>query len=71
MSLLITQYGDSALMRAAYLGQTEAIVELVKAGADLNLQNKACLNVIIISVSSDQSTGSDFSQMYICMAVDV
>ena len=42
---VITQDGESALMRAAYRGQTEVVVELVKAGADLNLQNKVCLNV--------------------------
>ena len=42
---VITQDGESALMRAAYWGQTEVVVELVKAGADLNLQNKVCLNV--------------------------
>ena len=45
---VITQDGDSALMRAAYYGETEVVVKLVKAGADLNLQNKVCLNVIRI-----------------------
>ena len=39
---VITQYGDSALMLT---GWTEVVVELVKAGANLNLQNKVCLNV--------------------------
>ena len=42
---VITQDGDSALMEAAYRGRAEVVVELVKAGADLNLQNKVCLNV--------------------------
>ena len=42
---VITQSGDSALMRAAYYGRTETVAELVKAGADLNLQNKVCQNV--------------------------
>ena len=42
---VITQVGDSALMWAATIGQTEIIAELVKAGADLNLQNKVCQNV--------------------------
>ena len=39
---VITQYGDTALNLA--LGQcgTEAVVELVKAGADVNLQNNVC-----------------------------
>ena len=37
---LSSQYGDSALMRAASWGRTEVVVELIKAGANLNLQNK-------------------------------
>ena len=41
-SSLILQYGDSALMRAAYWGKTDVMVELVKAGANLDLQNKVC-----------------------------
>ena len=36
---VITQYGDSALILAAKLGYTEMLVELVKAKANLNLQN--------------------------------
>ena len=39
---VITQYGYTALMGAAEEGRTEAVVELVKSGADLNLQNKVC-----------------------------
>ena len=42
---VITQRGDSALMMAAYSGHTETVAELVKAGADLNLQNEVCQNV--------------------------
>ena len=37
---LSSQYGDSALMRAAYFGKTEVVVKLIKAGASMNLQNK-------------------------------
>ena len=37
---LSSQDGDSALMEAAYRGKTEVVVELIKAGANLNLQNK-------------------------------
>lgn len=37
---LSSQYGYSALMVAADEGETEVVVELIKAGADLNLQNK-------------------------------
>ena len=39
---VITQKGYSLLMYAAKGGRTEAVVELVKSGADLNLQNKVC-----------------------------
>ena len=42
---VITQNGDSALIKAAYWGQTEIVAELVEAGADLNLQNMVCQNV--------------------------
>ena len=69
---VITQDGDSALMIAAYYGRTEVVVELVKAGADLNFQNKVCHKVedrqmFILRSASDQSTGSDFSQMTIVL----
>ena len=37
---LSSQYGDSALMRAVLGGKTEVVVELIKAGAKLNLQNE-------------------------------
>ena len=37
-----TQYGTSALMYAAHYGKTEVVVELVKAGANLDLQNTVC-----------------------------
>ena len=36
----ITQVGDSALTLAAWRGHTNIVVELVKAGAKLDLQNK-------------------------------
>ena len=39
---VISQDGNSALMEAAYYGRTEVVVELVKAGTNLNLQNKVC-----------------------------
>ena len=44
---VISQYGNSALMEAAYYGSTEVVVELVKAGANLNLQNTVCQYIII------------------------
>ena len=39
---VITQEGSSALLWAAYKGQTEVIQQLVKAGANLNLQDEVC-----------------------------
>ena len=36
---VITQDGDSALMRAAWRGHTEIVKELVKAKANLDLKN--------------------------------
>lgn len=39
---VVTQYGYSPLMVAAKGGRTGAVVELVKSGAGLNLQDKVC-----------------------------
>ena len=39
MSCYITQVGNSALMAAAGMGKTEVGVELVKAGANVDMQN--------------------------------
>ena len=39
---IITQDGISVLMMAAMEGKTEVIVELVKAGANVDMQNKVC-----------------------------
>ena len=36
---VITQYGQTALMKAASLGHTEVVIELVKAKANLDLQD--------------------------------
>ena len=40
---VITQRGESALMMAAMMGETEVVVELVKAGANVDMQNKVCM----------------------------
>ena len=40
---VITQDGGSALMWAARWGKAEVIVELVKAGAHVDMQDKVCL----------------------------
>ena len=45
---VITQDGYSPLMGAASLGRTEAVVVLVKGGADLNLQNKVCHTCVVV-----------------------
>ena len=37
---VITQDGFSALMFAAWKGETEVCVELVRAGANVDMQNK-------------------------------
>ena len=39
---VITQDGNSALIKAAFYGRTEVVVELVKAKANLDLQDKVC-----------------------------
>ena len=39
---LISQDGDSALIKAAFWGKTDVVVELVKRGANLDLQNMVC-----------------------------
>ena len=41
---VITQWGDSALMWAAREGKTEVVVELVKARANVDIQNEVCSN---------------------------
>ena len=47
---IITQDGNSVLMRAAYYGHTETIRELVKAKANLDLQNDVCIQLVIMSM---------------------
>ena len=47
---VITQNGESALMKAAYFGETEVVVELVKSGANLDLQDNVCDSNIILGV---------------------
>ena len=38
----VIQGGVSALMAAAGEGKTEVVVELVKAGANVDMQNEVC-----------------------------
>ena len=39
---VITQEGVSALMGAAGFGKTEVVVELVKAGTNVDMQTEVC-----------------------------
>ena len=39
---VITQRGESALMKGAWEGHTDIVKELVTAGANLNLQDNVC-----------------------------
>ena len=45
---VITQDGVSALMGAAIRGETEACIELVKAGANVDMQNKVICDVHVL-----------------------
>ena len=40
--MMYIQWGDSVLMEAAKEGKTGVVNELMKGGADFNLQNKVC-----------------------------
>ena len=45
---VIKQNGWSALMAAAQEGKTEAVVELVKAGANVDMQNEVCQYIYVV-----------------------
>ena len=47
---VITQDGNSALMEAAWRGYTETIKELVKAKANLDLQNNVRIQLVMMSM---------------------
>ena len=47
---VILQDGDSALMLAAEEGKTEAVMELVKAGANVDMQNEVCITSFLIGI---------------------
>ena len=44
---VITQNGVSALMYAAILGKTEVVVELVKVGANVDMQNEVRMQIYV------------------------
>ena len=48
---VITQRGYSALVWAAREGETEVVVELVKAGANVDVQDKVCSDMYMYIVS--------------------
>ena len=41
-SLLLLQYGNTALMAASNFGHTEVVQELIGRGAMLDVQNEVC-----------------------------
>ena len=45
---VITQDGASALLEAASVGKTEAVVELVKAGANVDMQDEVCQYIYVV-----------------------
>ena len=45
---VITQNGYSALMLAARKGKIEVVVELVKAGANVDMQSEVCQYIYVI-----------------------
>ena len=49
---VITQDGWTALMLAAGKGLRDAAVELMKLGADLNLQNNVCRNFLYVVLTN-------------------
>ena len=44
----ITQEGWSALMWAADKGKTEVVVELLKAGANVDMQSEVCQYIYVV-----------------------
>ena len=42
---LVTQKGWSALMMSAKVGRTDVVVELVKAGANVDMQEKVYMSL--------------------------
>ena len=46
---VITQDGETALMKAVRWGHTEVVVELVKAKVNLDLKNKVCTSINTIT----------------------
>ena len=45
---VMSQEGDSALMGAAREGKTEVVVELVMAGANVEMQNEVCQHIYVV-----------------------
>ena len=62
---IITQNGWSALMLAASEGETEVVVQLVKAGANVDMQNNVCQYIILHMFRTMHNTGLSLS-LIIC-----
>ena len=69
-----TQWGLSALMWAAMGGETEAVVELVNAGANVDMQDEVCQYIYVVhdvNVQSHTSTLNSLLYIITCMCVHV
>ena len=63
---VITQDGWSALMKTAMMGKTEAVVELVKAGANVDMQNNVCQYIYMThNVNVQKHTGRLISPLFV------
>ena len=60
---VVTQVGYSALMFAAMMGKTEVVVELVKAGANVDMQDRVCQYFFKLAKFSLYVSSQQFSQL--------
>ena len=69
MSIITQEEGVSALISAAMKGATEVIVELVKAGASVDMQNKvrACSDVTTLIGSMYRHTHYSHTARVYCI----
>ena len=63
---VITQNGESALMVGARWGNTEGVVELVEAGANVNMQTEVCQYNMYIHVDIVTILQCNVSCIYMC-----
>ena len=66
---VITQKGYSALMLAAMEGKTEVVVELVKAGANVDMQTEVCQYIYVphdVNVQKHTIICHTYNNYYAC-----